>query len=498
MPKIAANRLLAILLLAALPFTAATAETPSPRLQAALNKAEKVKLSDQALAVSAIPLDGPGKARSINGDTPISPGSIMKLVTTYAALELLGPNYQWHTRLYTDGKVEGSTLNGNLYFVGSGDPKLTEERLWLLMRELHNFGIDTINGEIRLDGSVFHLPNGIKDFHDDGDNPHAPFLVEPNSLLTNLNVIRFRARADGRGIKTWMEPKLAGVTLDNQLVFKTFGHCPSRYQFDYRPSYDKQGNVTVTVTGILPRGCRTDSYLSLLKQDRYTTQLLASLWKQVGGSFTDKADLQHVHHADLPADATLLATTSSRDLVTMVRDINKWSNNVMARQLFLTLGAHNRQPGDKDDVAAARREVRQWLSQKGIDVDGLVFENGSGLSRSARLTTSQLAQLLDQAWHSPYGAELIASLPLVAMDGTMRRRLRGSDLVGQGHIKTGSLRGVRAVAGFTRDENNTTWAVVAVVNDSRAWRAETVLDSVLEQVHLAARPAEITTASQQP
>ena len=484
--------LLSISLVSALLARPVQAEAPVPVMAPVLDVAKELQLPEADLAVASIPLDGPGQARFMNADMPLNPGSIMKVITTYAALELLGPTFQWHTRLYTDGTIEGETLNGNLYFVGSGDPKLTEERLWLLLRELRAMGVKHITGDLVLDGSVFNLPNGIADFNDDGDNPNAPFLVEPNGLLTNLNVLRIRARADNRGIHTWTEPALDGITIDNQLVFRDYGHCPRRYQFDYEPLVAEDGTTTITVTGVLPKGCSTNSYLSVLSQQAYTGALLTSLWQQLGGTLagTTREGLRPRE------DTELLVTTSSRDLVTMVRDINKWSNNVMVRQVFLTLGAKRRQPGDKDDLAAAEREIRAWLASKGIDNRTMVFENGAGLSRIERITARQMALLLQHAWESRFAAELIASLPLVAMDGTMRRRLGNADMAGMGHIKTGSLRNVRSIAGFTRDEDNTTWAVVAMVNNPRAWQTEPVLDAFIEQVHLSTRPEAINTARQ--
>ena len=480
------------LLLGTLLAGSAQADIPAPVMAPVLEVAESLELAETDLAVASIPLDGPGKARFMNADIPLNPGSIMKVITTYAALELLGPTFQWHTRLYTDGTIEGETLSGNLYFVGSGDPKLTEERLWLLLRELRAMGITHITGDLILDGSVFNLPNGITAFNDDGDNPNAPFLVEPNGLLTNLNVLRIRARADNRGVHTWTEPALNGIHINNQLVLREYGHCPRRYQFDYEPTTRDDGSISITVTGVLPVGCSTSSYLSLLSQPAYTGALLSSLWQQLGGTLSGT-----IREGLRPrADTELLVTTSSRDLVTMVRDINKWSNNVMVRQIFLTLGAKHRQPGDKDDLAAAEREIRAWLAHKGIDSRSMVFENGAGLSRIERITARQMAQLLQQAWESRFAAELIASLPLVAMDGTMRRRLGNANMAGMGHIKTGSLRNVRSIAGFTRDEDNTTWAVVAMVNNPRAWQSEPVLDAFIEQVHLSTRPKSINTARQ--
>lgn len=436
-------------------------------------------LPSDTLSLAAVPLDGPGKARYVNADRLMSPGSTMKLLTTYAALELLGPTFKWQTRLYTDGTVKDGVLNGNLYYVGAGDPKLTQERLWMLLRDLRAYGIREIQGDLVLDGSYFHLPNGLPHFHDDGDDPHAPYLVEPDALLTNLNVFHFQIAArTGSRVHAWVEPAVPELTLNNQVTFTQAGPCPSSSHFHFDPDYGKRGHVTVTITGRLPEGCRSGDYLSLIKPEAYTPALIRTLWADLGGRITG-----HDRLGRLPKGATLLVTTSSPDLVTMVRDINKWSSNIMARQLFLTIGAENRLAGDTDDLAAARRTLDDWLDLKGIDAKQVVLDNGSGLSRLARITPRQQINLLKQAWRSPYAAELIASLPLVAMDGTMHNRLRDTDVRGEGHIKTGSLTDVRAVAGFTRDQNNTTWAVSAIVNSPGAWKSQPVLDSVLQAVH---------------
>lgn len=154
----------------------------------------------------------------------------------------------------------------------------------------------------------------------------------------------------------------------------------------------------------------------------------------------------------------------------------------MAKQLFLSIGARFRNASDNDDAAAAQRVINDFFAKKKIFNNGLVVENGSGLSRKERITARQLGQMLEAAWKSPYAAEFISSLPIVAMDGTMRRRLRNSQLVGQAHIKTGTLKNVRAIAGYSRDVNGDAWAVVAIVNHPQPWGASAILDQVLLDV----------------
>lgn len=440
--------------------------------------AEKSLKDTDGLSVAAVPMDGPGIEQYINADTVMSPGSIMKVLTTYAALEILGPNHRWKTSFLTDGDFEGDTLKGNLYVRFGGDPKLTIERLWSVLHEIRSLGVNTIDGDIVLDDSVFLLPDGLPIFHDNGNNPHRPFLVEPSPVLLNMNLVHFQARADERGTRAWATPPLDSVTIDNRVTSVSKGPCPDSKQIDWKPVSNSHGKVTVRVEGTLPEGCRSTTYLSLLPHDQYSGEMLLSLWQELGGRVTGGWRV-----AETPDDSRLVSSITSPDLVTMVRDINKWSSNVMARQLLLTIGADNRHVADNDDRVSGIRAIYDWLEDKGIDTRGMVIDNGSGLSRHARMSARQMSAILAHAWSSPYSSDLMTSMPLTAMDGTMTRRLRNLGMEGIGRIKTGFLQDVRSVAGFTRDDNNTTWAVVGIVNHSPAWNGQALLDKVLYSLH---------------
>lgn len=446
--------------------------------QVVQSRLEELELPGDALSLAAVPLDGPGQARFVNANRVMNPGSTMKLLTTYAALELLGPTFKWHTRVYTNGEVKGDVLEGDLILVGSGDPKLTEERLWKLMRDLRAYGIRAVHGDLVLDGSYFRMPaGGLPYFDDDGGDDYAPYLVRPDALLTNLNVFHVQMMGRPDRVQAWVEPVTDKVLLNNQLTRSDSRYCPSGHHLKAIPERRDDGLYVITLTGSLPEGCKASQYLSLMDQGDYTAALLRGLWRQLGGEITGET-----RFGRLPKGASLLATSSSPDLVTMVRDINKWSSNIMARQLYLNIGAQHRLAEDSDDLAAANRTVREWMALKGMNPDKVVLDNGAGLSRRARISPMEQIKMLRQAWRSPFAAELIASLPLVAMDGTMHNRLRDTGLRGEGHIKTGSLTNVRAVAGFTRDRDNTTWAVSAIINTPAAWKSQAVLDDVLEAV----------------
>lgn len=435
------------------------------------------KIPTDAMSLAVIPLEGQGMAQFVNADQPVNPASTMKLVTTYAALELLGPNYQWQTDLYGTGPISNGELQGDLIFRSSGDPKLTMERLWLMLRDLRAAGVREVRGDLVLQPADLRMPADLPPFQDDGNDPTRPFLVEPDPLLTNLKLLSLRTYGEAGGVRTHLEPALPEVTIDNQLsVLAPVNSCPWP-NVHYAVKDDGQ-RATITLTGSLHQGCSAERYLSALDAPVYTASLIRTLWHEMGGRIHGGNRIGHSS-----SGARLLARSTSPDLVDVARDINKFSNNTMARQLFLTIGREQRSAADADDHKAATRIINQWLADKGIQANGLVLENGAGLSRMERMTARDMSQLLSHAWRSPYAAEFVASLPLAAMDGTMRRRLRNTPVAGQAHIKTGTLRNVRAIAGITRDNNGQSWAVTAIVNHPAAGGSREALDLVLTDVH---------------
>ena len=442
--------------------------TLTPKVQQAL---KTNKLQDDALSLVLLPLTGPGVPTVFNADVSMNPASTMKLVTTYAALEMLGPTHQWKTEFYTDGTLNNGILQGNLYLKGGGDPKLNMEKLWLLMRDLRANGVQQITGDLVLDRNFFEQPQ-LPVFNDDGNDENKPFLVKPDALMVNLKALRFVARNDSGKVLVSVEPPIASIRIDNQIKAINAKQCTGDVR--YNPVTQADGSVIVTVSGQLADGCNSQTYLSLLDHATYTAGAVRAIWKELGGSIQGQ-DRQ----ASVPKGAKLLARAYSPDLAEIIRDINKYSNNTMAQQLFLSLGAQFRTDADGDDAKAAQRVIRQWLAKKGITAPHLVMENGSGLSRAERVSAREMAQMLQAAWKSPYAAEFISSLPIAGKDGTMRKRLKTTAMNGQAHIKTGTLNTVRAISGFSRDSNGDTWAVVAILNDPRPWGASSILDQVL-------------------
>ncbi len=467
----------------AFPVSAAPVNTAlTPNVEKALKNS---KLPVSALSLVMIPLNGPGTPTVFNADVSVNPASTMKLVTTYAALEMLGPNHQWKTEFYTDGTLSGGILRGNLYLKGGGDPKLNMEKLWLLMRDLRANGVQQVTGDLVLDRSFFNQPQ-LPQFNDDGNDDNKPFLVKPDAAMVNLKALRFVARNDSGRVLVSVEPPIASIRIENTVKAINSKQCTGGVR--YNPVTQADGSVTVTVAGQLGDGCSSQTYLSLLDHATYTAGAVRAIWQELGGSIQGR-DLQGA----VPKDAKVLARAFSPDLAEIIRDINKYSNNTMAQQLFLSLGAKYRTSADSDDAMAAQRVVRQWLAKKGITAPHLVMENGSGLSRAERVSAREMANMLQAAWHSPYSAEFVSSMPIAGMDGTMRKRLKTTEMRGEAHVKTGTLNTVRAIAGFSRDNNGNTWAVVAILNDKAPFGASSVLDQVL--LDLYRQPKLAATAS---
>ncbi len=413
------------------------------------------------------PLLTAGAERAMN------PASTIKLLTTYAALDTLGPAFSWTTEAYAAGPLKDGVLAGDLVIKGQGDPKLTLENFWLLLRGLRGRGVREIRGDLVLDRSYFTAEEFDASRFD--DQPTRPYNTGPDALLVNFKAVRLQFIPDpeARAVRIIAEPALPQVRIDNKLALDASGPCGD---WVARLKLDTQGDATaarLTFSGAFAASCGERArHFSVLGHAQYTLALFRELWRELGGTLTGT-----VREGAAGADARLIASVQSPALSEVVRDINKYSNNVMARQLFLTLGAAG--AGAPATAEKSGRVIRQWLAGKGLAFPELVLENGSGLSRAERISAHSLGQLLLAAFRSPVMPELMASLPVAAVDGTMKKRLSGADIAGQAHLKTGSLSGVRAIAGYVLDGAGRRVVVVLFVNHANAGNTQGVQDALL-------------------
>ncbi|MDB5901488.1 MAG: D-alanyl-D-alanine carboxypeptidase/D-alanyl-D-alanine-endopeptidase [Betaproteobacteria bacterium] len=444
----------------------------------------------QALSAAGIPESAVGlyvhdtgaerPAVSHGAERALNPASTMKLVTTYAALELLGPAYTWNTEIYATAPVQNEVLAGDLIIKGYGDPKLTLENFWLMLRNLRARGIRDIRGDVVLDRTYFSAED-YDPARFDGE-PLRPYNTGPDALLVNFKAITLTLipEADNRGVRIISDPALPAIPVVNAVAISDTpcGDWLSKLRIDAEAGPD---SARLTLSGAYSRDCgeRTRSF-SLLHPRAYAGALFTQLWKELGGTFSGT-----VRDGAVPPGARLFSSTRSEALSEVIRDINKYSNNVMARQLFLTLGASGEgAPGTLDK---SRNMVRQWLVQKGVSAPELVVDNGSGLSRIERISARTMGEMLLAAFRSAVMPELMASLPVVAADGTMRKRLSNAEVAGQAHIKTGTLSGVRAIAGYVLDAKGRRVVVVFIINHANAASAQAAQDALLRWVYRAAR-----------
>ena len=408
-------------------------------------------LPRDAVTVLVAPAEGGAPRIAHRIDAPVQPASIAKLATTYAALDLLGPNFTWSTPVYFDGPVSGGVLQGNLVIQGQGDPSLVIERLWLLLHRVRALGVRTITGDIVLDRSAFQLPP-----HDpaafDG-LPLRPYNAGPDALLVNFKAVTVTLTPEGNQARVRAEPPLAGVRWPATVPLSNAkcGDWTTALDADFR------NPERVRFAGAFPRACGEQTWqIAFPDAAGYDARAIAALWREEGGHLEGQ-----VRDGKAPANVKPAFAFTSPPLAEVIRDINKYSNNVMAQQVFLTLSLQQRGTGTFE---GSREVLAAWWRER-FASDPPVSENGSGLSRDASITAHQLGQLLQAAWLSPLMPDLAASLPLLGVDGTLRKQTQN---VGLAHLKTGSLANVWGVAGYVHGQQGRRWILVAIANHPNA------------------------------
>jgi serine-type D-Ala-D-Ala carboxypeptidase/endopeptidase (penicillin-binding protein 4) len=410
---------------------------------------------------------------AFNSSAPFNPASAMKLVTTNAALELLGPTFSWKTQAYIDGVVKEGVLYGDLIIKGSGDPKLMPEHLWMFLRQIRAKGIREIRGRLQLDRSAFE-----EGFYDaaafDGD-PLKPYNAGPDALLLNYKALTLRFLPDGlsQSARVLVDPNLVNYSVTAPKLVN--GECGD-WKAKLQPQFDAGGMV---FPGTYSLSCGEKIWYVhpyALSHSQYFAAVFRQIWNELGGTLQGETI-----SGPVAPGAQLIAEWQSAALPEIVRDINKYSNNVMARQLLYTLGAASGAlPATAQSGATA---VRAWLASKGMDASEVVIENGAGLSRSERISAGTLGRMLTLAYRSPMMPELISSMPLVGYDGSMRRRLQNNGVAGRAHVKTGTLVDVRSIAGYVLAKSGKRYAVVSIINHPNAPVAQELHDALLQWVY---------------
>jgi len=426
--------------------------------------------------VQAVGADAPRFV--FNAGKPMNPASAVKTITTFAALESLGPAFTWQTELYALGPIENGVLRGDLLVKGGGDPFLVEDQLRGMLKSLQRAGVERIQGNLVLDGSYFD-PSVTGDELIDNQAGRA-YNTRPSAVIANFQAMTFYfyPHPNGQDVIIHSDPRLPNVKITNRL--RLVNRSCGGYQRGISYNLNPEDPTEVIFEGSFPSRCsRYQMVREVLNAPDYTFGLFTTLWNELGGTLEGELRVGAV-----PDDLEPIVVWNSVPLGDVIKSINKYSNNVMTRHLLLTLGAEVLGPPATVDKGI--EAMKNYLELKSLDSTQLSLDNGAGLSRDTRVTTDLMTGLLQSAWASPYMPEFVASLPINGLDGTMRNRVRGTTMSGRMHVKTGSLDEVAAVAGFVYSQSNTIYTVVGIVNHELADRGPgaELLNELLTWVYL--------------
>lgn len=419
-------------------------------------------IPSQDWSAAALPLTPYDKNRPFayasNESEMSNPASVAKVFTTGLALEKLGSRYRFKTDFLAMAEPVDGVLQGDLFVKGSGDPVFLTPDLWASLNRLRARGVRTISGNVVLDREAFAtakmsaLVGGDDDFD---DAMHRAYHAEPDALLLNHGAMYLEIDVDGDKARVRSEDAPKNWAFVSELTPKS-GRCTS-WKNGLDVTFNKVlDNVVVTVRGNYPLRCGSGGIpIRVPNQTWLWESWFKQLWSEMGGKFSGQ-----VVEGSAPAEVIVLYSHLGPELNRIIQDVNKWSSNVMARHLELALTGLD---GDFNKI------VTGWLSSLGLPVKGWYLENGSGLARETRVTAKGTAEFLLYMANRPDFPDYLASFPRAGADGTVYRRFKGIDHFG--YFKTGSLSGVRSIAGYVRAKSGQQYALAIFVNGAKAYNA---------------------------
>ncbi len=383
-------------------------------------------------------------------DKSMSPASTMKLVTAIAALETLGNQFTWQTELQSFNQPQDGILDGDLIWQGSGNPVLDQEDLIAIELELQQNGIQQINGQLILSDKAWQNSGTALGFEHDKDKA---FTTAPDGHMLNYKVA-WLSFDNTYPNKIRLAPPLA-VPVSNQVNVTLQKQCTSLGRY-LKANWQ---NEQLVLTGAIPKSCQDkEMFINILDSKNFAGNSFIGQWHELGGKGLAGFKVQTKDKAPY-----ILASHSSKPLSAVLMDMNKHSNNVIARTVFLNLSIHEPYGAS---IEASEKVIREMLAKKGIDDEVLALENGSGLSRKERVSARLMGNLLFNSYHSDHQQALIDTLPVGGeKDATLEKRFVQTK--GTYALKTGTLNNVRALAGywFSDDDKQAPLVIVVMLNE---------------------------------
>lgn len=419
-----------------------------------------------------------------NANKSMNPASTMKILTTFSALDQLGSNYRFKTNLYLNGKIDNGIMSGQLYIKGFGDPKLVPESLESLMHQLMSLGVNTIDADIYLDTSAYKA--SVKNSAPNDGEAMRSYNVSPDPLLFSFQTITFSLSSSKNSIEISYTPNLSNFKVNNHLILG--GNCADwRKNIHINILKDTEGNWAANFNGKFPAQCGNVLWnVVAIPNDELFKMGFIAAWEEAGGKWLKVPRFQS---GVVPSTAPLVIEFSGTLLTDAIMDTNKYSNNVMARQIFLTPTLEIKHSSVTIDDAILL--TKKWLQIHQLNIPELVLQNGSGLSDIERISPKHMTDLLKYAAFSIHNDLFVKTLPIAGVDGTMRHRLmhlfksffahipheNASKITMRlpeqlhetgAYLKTGSLSQVRAIAGYVVSKSGKVYAVSSIINHPNA------------------------------
>lgn len=408
---------------------------------------------------------------SHNVRTTRTPASVIKVLTTYAAAIQLGFDYRFPTRFYTTGKIRRGVLHGDLVVKGYGDPTLGTKDLKKIVSKIKAKGINKINGQIIIDRSYFRV--GTKNSSGFDKHVYSPYNAMPDAMMFNERVSTICVTPRMNSVSKKEADESYQVINKLQRVNKP---CKGRYSWPGVRVDDKSSVVpNVLLQGKISKHCGTRNICKVVTKPYLTFYYsLKDALKKSGVHVKGNMRLKTV-----PQQARVLFTHYSKPLEQIIAKTNKKSNNLYARHLLLTLGA--KVYGAPATLNKGRKAIENVLKNRGaLSAGKLKIDNGSGLSRTAKLSAKMLADMYDHAYHR-YGKRWMDTLAIAGVDGTIKKRFRNTVVKQRAWMKTGTLNRVKNIGGYVKSKSGKLYTVVILVESNRGnWRASKLQNDIMK------------------
>ena len=431
-------------------------------------KKSTIPKKDMAIYIKQVGQNAPVLA-ALNETTLKTPASVIKVLSTYASVLKLGFDYRFPTKFYTTGLLHDGVLDGDLIVKGFGDPTLNSKDLEKIVQQIKAKGIRKITGNIIIDRTFFRV--GTKNSSGFDENPYSAYNAMPDAMMYNERISTICITPKNNVVTK--KGQDASYEVINQL--KTVSQpCRGRYSWPGVKIDTTQATPKVYLKGKISNHCGKQNICQVVTKPYLSFYYaLKDKLKREGVLVEGNMRLRKV-----PQIAKPLFTHYSRSLEEIISKTAKKSNNLYARHLLLTLGAHVY--GAPSTLEKGRRAVEQILRDNGaLSQNGLQIDNGCGLSRTAKLSAKMLADMYDNAYNR-YGERWMQTLSIAGVDGTIKKRFRGSVVKNKAWMKTGTLKRTKNISGYVKDASGQLYEVVILVQSNRGnWRASKLQNDII-------------------